>query len=131
MISVIKDLPDNVIGFSASGEVTTDDFKHVLRPEVDRFMKQHSDLNYVLELNTDIKNFSAGAWFQDAMLGIKHLTSWNRSAIITDNDNIARFTELFSKIMPGEFKAFSHGMKEEAIDWVSGINQLKNNSDVN
>ncbi|RYZ87535.1 MAG: STAS/SEC14 domain-containing protein [Proteobacteria bacterium] len=109
-----------MIGFSASGEVTTDDFKHVLQPEVDRFMKHNADLNYILELNTGIKNFSAGAWFQDAMLGIKHLTNWNRSAIITDDDNISRFTDLFSKIMPGEFRAFPHLKKEEAIKWVSG-----------
>lgn len=120
MISVLQGLPENVIGFSASDEVTTDDFQQVLKPEVDRFMKHHTDLNYILELNTELKNFSAGAWFQDAMLGIKHLTSWKRSAIITDSDNISRFTDLFSKIMPGEFRAFPHVEKDAAIEWVSG-----------
>lgn len=122
MISVMKGLPENVVGFTASGEVTTDDFRNVLRPEVERFMQEHSDLNYVLEMNAVLKNFSAGAWFQDAMLGIKYLTKWNRSAIITDDDNISRFTELFSKIMPGEFKAFSHVEKDEAISWAAGKN---------
>lgn len=120
MIAVLRDLPHNVIGFSASGEVTTDDFQQVLKPEVESFLKTNTDLNYIFELNTELKNFSAGAWFQDAMLGIKHLTSWKRSAIITDEDNISRFTDLFSKIMPGEFRAFPHLHKGEAIKWVSG-----------
>ena len=66
----------------------------------------------LLVLDTDIKNFTAGAWLQDALLGLKHLGKWNRAAIVTDSEDIISFTNGFSYVVPGEF----HGFKKEAFN---------------
>lgn len=39
MINQLNDLPENVIGIAASGEVTADDLKNVLIPAVNHHMK--------------------------------------------------------------------------------------------
>ena len=74
-----------------------------------------------LSIGTYIKygNFTVGAWLQDAVLGIKVFSKWNRAAIISDTQGIKIFTELFSKIMIGEFKCFNHDELNAAITWVS------------
>ena len=61
-----------------------------------------------------------GAWFKDAILGIKNLTKWKRAAIVSDVKAVKIFTDIFSVLMPGEFKVFEHKEEQKAIDWVSG-----------
>lgn len=119
MISKIENLPANLVGFRATGEITEKDFTDVVLPEVERLIKETGKLNYLLELDTSIKNFTMGAWFRDAIMGIKHLTKWNRAAIVTDVDGIRMFTTVFSFVIPGEFKGFEHKDLAAAIEWAS------------
>lgn len=120
MIHTIEELPENVAGFRATGEVTESDFTNTVMPRVKALVDTTGTLNYLLVLDTSIKNFSAGAWFKDAIMGIRHLSKWNRAAIVTDVEGIRTFTRIFSVLMPGEFKGFEHKDLQDAIDWVSG-----------
>jgi len=118
MIEKIKDLPSNMVGFRSEGEVVKEDFDLVIK-EVTALVEKTGKLNYLLFLDNSPADFSLGAWMQDALLGIKNITKWNRAAIVTDSNTIRHFTALFSKIMPGTFCGFK---KEEyllAIDWTS------------
>lgn len=119
MIYPIENLPENMVGFKAVGNIYETDFIEVILPQVKALIDKTDKLNYLLVLDTSIKNFSLGAWFQDAILGMKHLTKWNRAAIVSDVDAIRTFTKVFSVIMPGEFKGFEQKQLQEAIDWVS------------
>ena len=119
MITIIDNLPKNMVGFKAENNITEADFNDTVMPHVKRFIEEKNKLNYLLVLDTSIKNFSAGAWFKDAMMGIKHLTKWNRAAIVSDITAIRIFTEIFSVLMPGEFRGFEHKDLQSAIDWVS------------
>ncbi len=108
-----------MVGFRATGEVVKDDFENVVMPEVKKLVEKTDRLNYMLVLDTSVKNFSFGAWFKDAALGIKNLTKWNRAAIITDSEGVKKFTAVFSVLMPGEFRAFEHHDLQLATDWAS------------
>ncbi len=119
MIERLKDVPGNLAAFRATEEVTQDDFKNTVMPEVELMVEKTDKLNYLLLLDTDIKNFTAGACLQDALLGIKNLTKWNRAAIVSDSENIIKFTDAFSVAMPGEFKGFKKTELQQAIDWAS------------
>lgn len=122
MIRYLEDLPTNVVGFKAVGEITEVDFTETVIPKVKALIDKTDKLNYLLVLETSLKNFSFGAWLKDALMGIKHLTKWNRAAIVTDVDAIRKFTDIFSIFIPGEFRGFEHKELQEAIDWVSEKN---------
>lgn len=119
MIQQLDNLPANMVGFKATGEVTEEDFANTVMPKVKELIDKTDKLNYMLVLDTSIKNFTAGAWFKDAIMGVKHLTKWNRAAIVTDVEGIRTFTSVFSVLMPGEFKGFEHKDLQAAIDWAS------------
>lgn len=119
MITLIENLPPNMVGFRATEEVTEDDFKNVVMPNVKQFIEEHGNLNYMLILDTSIKNFSMRAWMQDAVMGLKHISKWHHAAIITDIEAIKKFTEMFSLFVPGVYKAFDHDHIQDAIDWTS------------
>jgi hypothetical protein len=122
MITYIENLPGNMVGFKATGEVDERDFTEVVMPKVKELVERTNNLNYMLVLDTSITNFSLGAWFKDVVLGIKYITKWNRAAIVTDTQGIITFTEMFSILSPGEFKGFEHKDLQAAIDWCSEKN---------
>lgn len=119
MIHYLQNLPANIVGFKATGEITEKDFAETVMPKVKELIDKTDKLNYLLVLETSLENFTIGAWMKDAMMGIKHLTKWNKAAIVSDVEGIRNFTNFFSYLMPGEFKGFEHSELQKAIDWVS------------
>ncbi len=122
MIQQLENLPSNIVGFKAIGEITESDFTEIVMPKVKALIDKTDKLNYLLVLETSLSNFTIGAWMKDAVMGIKHLTKWNRAAIVSDVEAIRNFTNFFSFLMPGEFKGFEHKDLQMAIDWVSEKN---------
>ncbi|MXS70398.1 STAS/SEC14 domain-containing protein [Flavobacteriaceae bacterium W22] len=125
MITIINDAPENVAAFCATGEITKEDFENIVIPRVKKKVEQFNELNYLLYLDTDLGNFTAGAWLQDALLGIKNLTRWNRAAIVTDKEGVQNFTEIFSVLMPGEFKSFPKKNLYNALFWCQNGNEVE------
>jgi len=119
MITILEETPENVIAFRAAGEVDADDFKQTLVPTVEQHMKGREDLNYLLKIDTDLKDFTIGSWLYNTLLGIQQLTKWRKAAIICDVTTVKVFTDIFSKVMPGEYKVFQHDQYQEALQWVS------------
>ncbi|MBB4805862.1 hypothetical protein HNP38_001134 [Chryseobacterium defluvii] len=125
MITIIPESPDNVAAFNATGEVTKEDFENVVFPHVKAKVDEFEELNYLLYLDTDPGNFTMGAWLQDAFLGLKNLTRWNRTAIVTDNEGVQNFTDIFSVLMPGEFKSFPKENLYNALYWCKNGNEVE------
>ncbi|MFN8334179.1 MAG: STAS/SEC14 domain-containing protein [Cyclobacteriaceae bacterium] len=119
MITQLKEVPNTMVAFRATGEVIKDDFDQIILPAVAELVQRTDKLNYLLVLDTPLKNFTLSAWIKDALLGLNNLTKWNRCAIVSDSDGINSFTNLFGKVMPGEFKGYKPEQLDEAINWVS------------
>ena len=119
MIAVMNDVPVNVIAFRAIGHVDKNDYDNILIPAVDRFVKGHDKINFLLVLDTQLKNFTPGAFLKDLSVGLKHFTRWHKMAIVSDSGAINTFTDVFSYVAPGEAKGFTHAQIEEAKKWVS------------
>jgi hypothetical protein len=124
MITIISEAPENVAAFNATGEVTKEDFENLVIPRVKQKVDQFNELNYLLYLDTDLDNFTMGAWLQDALVGLKNLTKWNRTAIVTDKEGVQNFTDIFSVLMPGEFKSFPKGNLYNALYWCKNGNEV-------
>lgn len=119
MIRQLDNIPGNMVAFSAEGEVTAEDYRQVVVPAVEKLVATTDELNYLMEINTDLGDFTAGAWWQDALIGIKKIAKWNRAAIVTDSSVVNTFTDLFSVVVPGEFRGYKKDRLQEAIEWVS------------
>lgn len=124
MITIIPDVPENVAAFKASGEITKEDFENLVIPHVKAKVNIYNELNYLFFLDTDLDNFTSGAWFQDALLGLKNLANWNRAAIVTDKKAVQNFTAIFSVVMPGEFKFFPTDDLKNALFWCANGDEI-------
>ena len=72
MITYLENLPPNIVGFKATGEITEKDFTETVIPKVKTLIDKIDKLNYLLVLETSVKNFTVGAWMKDAVMGVKH-----------------------------------------------------------
>ncbi len=123
MISIIQNLPPHVIGVTATNEVDADDLKNVLLPALQKKIDEVGEINYLLVLDTNVSNWTAGAWLQDMKAGLIHFTKWNRIAVVTDQAAVEQFTNLFSFAVPGKSKGFTHAELEQAKVWVAGTGE--------
>ena len=116
-------MPAGTIGFRARGEIERDDYADVLVPELRRAVESGEKLR-TLYLIEDLDEVEAGALWSDAKLGfdlgVRHHDAWERSAIVTDIEWMARATRMFAWMIPGEARVFTVAELEQAKEWVSG-----------
>jgi hypothetical protein len=77
------------------------------------------ELYCLFQLETKLQNFTLGAWVQDALAGLKHLTQWKKMAFVTDQEHVEKFMPYYTHLVPDEAKGFPLAQLDEAIEWVS------------
>ncbi len=118
MIEIMKDLPDNVLGIIAKGELTAEDYRTVVMPAVQDKVSRHKKLRFIYYLGKEYKSFSIGAMFDDVKTGFSHLAIWEKIAIVTDIQWIVDGARLWGFTIHGHFKAFPSDQLERAIKWI-------------
>lgn len=119
MLTEITGLPENIFGVRATGEVDSDDLKNVLLPGLKRTADRFDEIRYLLVLETDVKNFTAGAWVQDAKAGLQNFTKWKKIAVVSAEKGVEWFTDIFTVATPGSSKGFKPEEIEDAKNWLS------------
>ena len=119
MLKEITKVPQHVFAVKATDQITGEDLKNVLIPGLQRLVDKYGEIYYLLVLETKVKNFTTGAWFQDVIAGIKHFKAWTKIAVVTDESNVEKFTNVFNYLAPGNAKGFKHEQLNQAINWVS------------
>lgn len=74
MIEKIPDLPDNILGFTAKGKISANDYESVIIPEVERLFSRKRKVRFLYHLAEDVKEFEAAAMWDDTKLGLKQLS---------------------------------------------------------
>ena len=117
MITQLDGLPNGVIGFEASGKIAAEDYRDVVVPALEQAAKA-GDVRFVIVMH-DFDGMSGGAIWQDLKMGVEHLRSWKRIALVTDIDWMTHATHLFGWMTPGETRTFPLDQKDQAIQWVA------------
>jgi len=120
MITRLTDVPQNLVAFRATGDVTKTDYENVVFPSVKEHLQKKLVLNYLMIVDTPLKNFTIGAWLNDMRLGIMGFAKWHRVAILTHSPGINKFTDTFGVLVPGKYKGFLIDEYDAAVKWASG-----------
>ena len=118
MIEIIPGLPGGVLGFRASGQVTAADYAQVLMPAVEAAFALHPKLRLLYQIGNDFSGFDVAAMWDDARLGMRHLTGWERVAVVTDVAWIRASAALFGLAMPGTVRMFGAEELDAAKAWI-------------
>jgi hypothetical protein len=122
VIEPIADMPPGTLGFRAAGELDVEEYKRVLLPALEAAVGA-GRVRLLFQIGPDFERFDAATVWADLRssvdLGIRHSAAWERFAMATDVDWIARTTPLFAWAVPGELRVFRFGESEAAKAWLA------------
>lgn len=119
MVEQIPDLPDNVLGFTAKGTVTSDDYESVIIPAVEALFSRQSKVRFLYHLGEAFSGFESAAMWDDTKLGLKHLAGWEKVALVSDVEWVRAAVKVFGLAIPGQVRVFHNRELAQATRWVA------------
>jgi hypothetical protein len=111
-------LPAHVVGIHAFDKVSETEYENKLIPLFNSLIKRNTKINFILVLETKIKNFAPGMWCGNIKLGLKYFFKWRKVVVVTDQKGMLGYSDLFKYFIPGKFKSFPLDQLDKAIRWV-------------
>ena len=105
------------------GNITSEDYETVLIPAVEEKLKNSDKVRLLYHLGEEFEGFQAGAMWDDAKVGLAHITEWEKIAIVTDVNWIRHAGKIFGFAIetmsaPGDVKVFHNYEIDVAIKWI-------------
>jgi len=116
MIEQLENLPEDILGFRATGEITASDYTDVLKPAIDGVLRRGDEVRIVLVFD-DWSGMTGAAVWEDLKMGIERFTKWKRIALVTDIEWMRHATSLFGWMTPGDVKSFACAELDAAVAW--------------
>jgi len=121
MIEQMQGLPAGTLGFRAIGQVTAADYERVIVPDVEAAFALNRKLRQIYHIGEDFTGFDPGAMWDDAKLGMRHLSGWDRVALVTDVPWLRMTATAMGFAVPAEFRLFGNAQLAEARSWISEL----------
>jgi hypothetical protein len=121
VVEQLGDLPAGVLGFRATGKLTRADYRELMKP-IYAALERGEKLSIFFELAGDFEGLDLGALWEDmkaaGSVGLKHRSSWEKMALVTDKDWIRHAAAVFGPLSPGELRVFDMDEIADARAWV-------------
>lgn len=106
MLRRLKDMPPGTIGFEATGEVEDDDWEETVEPVLRHEMADGQKIRMLYLLGEDAGEVESDAVTADTGFRARHATSFERVAVVSDEDWMRPAVRALSALLPGKAKAF-------------------------
>ena len=119
MFEPIDGVADGTVAFRATGIVTGDDYKDTLVPAIEAATAGGRKARLLLVMGEGFDGYDPRAMLADTSVGIGHFGSFERIAVVTDEDWVRRGIHLFGGLIPGDVRLFSTASEDDARAWIS------------
>jgi hypothetical protein len=106
VLRAITDMPAGTIGFEAIGEVEDDDWEHVVEPVLRREIADGRKVRLLYLLGPESRDVEGDAMTKDTGFRARHASSFERMAVVSDEDWTRPALRALSMLLPGKAKAF-------------------------
>lgn len=114
MLELRPNQPKGCIEFSASGKVTAQDYRMVLIPAVEVLAARGDNIRMLAHYGPTFEGFDLGAMVDDAKLGLRHWSGFERIAVVTDVKWLRHLISGLGFALPCPVKVFSNAELESA-----------------
>jgi len=104
---------------NANGKVTGEDYDNVLIPAVEEKLERHKKIRVLYHLGENFSGFTAEAMWDDAKVGIKHISAFEKIAVVSDVDWIIAAVKVFAFVIPCPVKVFNNNKFSMAKAWIA------------
>ena len=122
MIEALPDMPPGTMGFKATGKLTHEDYEKVAIPPMRAAVDRGEKIRMLFQIGPEFHGMKAEAiWDElkaDFGLGLGHMKSWERMAVVSDADWMRHAMSAFGWMFPGEVKLFELDDLDDAKEWL-------------
>lgn len=106
MLRRMTDMPLGTIGFEAIGEVEDDDWEEAVEPVLRQEMAEGRQVRLLYLLGPEARGVERDAMAADTGFRARHATSFDRVAVVSDEDWMRPALSALSFLLPGKSKGF-------------------------
>lgn len=106
MLRRITDVPPGTIGFEAVGEVDDDDWEDVVEPVLRQEIAAGHKVRLLYLMGPEARNIDRDAMVADTGFRARYATSFDRVAVVTDEDWMRPALRALSFLLPGKAQGF-------------------------
>jgi hypothetical protein len=115
----MTDVPAGTIGFEAVGEVEDDDWERAVEPVLREEIAAGRKVRLLYLLGAAARDVEGDAMKADTSFRARHASSFERVAVVSDEDWIRPAVRGLSFLLPGKAKGFRVSELDEAKAWLT------------
>ena len=119
MLRRMTDMPADTIGFEAIGEIEDDDWERAVEPVLRREIAEGRKVRLLYLLGPEARDVEGDAMKADTGFRARHATSFERVAVVSDEDWMRPALSALSFLLPGHAKGFRVRELAEAKAWLA------------
>ena len=119
MLRRISDMPGGTIGFEAVGEVEDDDWEKAVEPVLLHEAAEGRKIRLLYLLGPESREVEGDAMGADARFRARHASSFDRVAVVSDEDWMRPALRTLSFLLPGKAKGFRVNDLAAAKTWLA------------
>ncbi len=120
MLRTMTDMPAGTFGFEAIGEVEDDDWEETVEPVLRQEIAAGRDVRLLYLIGPDAREIEGEAMTADAGFRVRHATSFERVAVVSDEDWVRPALRALSFLLPGKAQGFRVRDLATAKTWLAG-----------
>lgn len=119
MLRRMTDMPVGTIGFEAVGEVEDDDWEETVEPVLRQEIAEGREVRLLYLIGTAARELEGDAIRADAGFRVRHALSYERVAVVSDEDWMRPALRALSFLLPGKARGFHVRDLGEAKAWLT------------
>jgi hypothetical protein len=119
MLRRMMDMPGGTIGFEAVGDVEDDDWEDTVEPVLRQEIAEGRNVRLLYLIGTGAREVEADAMSADAGFRVRHATSYERVAVVSDEDWVRPALRALSFLLPGKARGFRVRDLADAKTWLA------------
>ena len=119
MLRRMTDMPADTIGFEAIGETEDDDWERDVEPVLRREIAEGRKVRLLYLLGPEARDVEGDAMKADTGFRARHASSFERVAVVSDEDWMRPALSALSFLLPGHAKGFRVRELAEAKAWLA------------
>ena len=119
MLKRIPDMPAGTVGFEAIGKVDDDDFERAVEPVLREEIAAGHKIRLLYLLGPGMREYEGDTLAEDMKFASRHPTSYERVAVVSDEDWLRPALRVLSVLVPGQLRAFPVKQLAGATEWLA------------
>jgi hypothetical protein len=119
MLKRIPDMPAGTVGFEAIGKVDDDDFERAVEPVLRGEIAAGHKIRLLYLLGPGMREYEGDTLGEEMKFASRHPTSYERVAVVSDEDWLRPALRVLSVLVPGQLRAFPVNQLVAAREWLA------------